>query len=391
MVPLPFERSEYETRLKNVREEMARRNLDLLIVNDVANQHYLTAYDGWSFYTPQVVIVPLSGEPVWIGRNMDAAGGKLTAWMKPENVVGFPEDHVQSTERHPMDWIGQWIATMGWGKGRIGIELEAYYYSPKAHARLTAALPNATFIDADLLVNWVRAVKSPAEIEYLRLGARLAEAAVQKAYQVIAPGVRECDAIAAIQTAQYGGLPDHAGDITALPPTILAGENASAPHLMWGSRAFTANETVALELAGACRHYTSGLARTMQLGRKPKHVADVEIAVLEGMEAVLETAKPGKLAHDVEAAWRTAIARHGLKKDSRIGYSIGVSFPPDWGEHTISLRQGDTTVLQPGNVVHSILGMWMEGWGIEVSETILITETGCDTLTKFPREIFLKG
>jgi ectoine hydrolase len=390
MVPLPFEAAEYQARLANIRSQMSRRGLDLLIVNDVANQHYITAYDGWSFYTPQVVIVPLEGEPVWIGRAMDAAGGRLTAWMQPQNVIGFPEDHVQHPDRHPMDWIGKWIVDRGWGARRIGIELEAYYYSPKAHARLTAALPNATFVDADLLVNWIRAVKSPAEIAYLRQGARLAEAAVKKAYEVIAPGIRECDAIAAIQTAQYGGLTDCAGDITALPPTILAGENASAPHLLWSNRKFAAGETIALELAGACRHYTAGLARTMQLGKKPRNVAELEKAVIEGMDAVLSAARPGKRAHDVEAAWRAAIARHGLKKESRIGYSIGLAYPPDWGEHTISLRQGDQTVLAPGHVVHTILGMWMQGWGIEISETILVTDAGCEALTQFPRGIFEK-
>ncbi|MBW0004630.1 MAG: M24 family metallopeptidase [Hyphomicrobiales bacterium] len=386
-----FTRDEYASRLEKIRTEMARRGLDLLLVNDIANQHYITAYDGWSFYTPQMVVVPLEGEPVWIGRAMDAVGGRLTAWMRPENIVGFPEDHVQAQDRHPMDWIGKWIADKGWGKGRIGVELEAYYYSPKAHARLTAALPNAQFVDASLLVNWIRAVKSPAEIIYLRKAAKLAEAAVRTAYEVIAPGVRECDAVGAIQAAQYGGLEDFAGDITALPPTILAGESASAPHLMWSERKFAEDETVALELAGACRHYTAGLARTMQLGPKPHKVSELEKAVLEGMQAVLATAGPGKLAHDVEAAWRASIARHGLKKESRIGYSIGVAYPPDWGEHTISLRQGDRTVLAPGHVLHAILGMWMEGWGIEISETVLITQRGCEPLANLPREIFVKG
>ena len=391
MVPLPFQPSEYAARLAKIRQEMLRRGLDLLIVNDVANQHYITGYDGWSFYTPQVVLVPLAGEPVWIGRAMDAAGGRLTAWMAAENIVGFPEDHVQRPDRHPMDWIGRWIVERGWGTGRIGIELEAYYYSPKAHARLTAAMPNTVFVDADLLVNWIRAVKSAAEIAYLRQGARLAEAAVRTAFEIIAPGVRECDAIAAIQTAQYAGQPDHAGDITALPPTILAGENAGAPHLMWSDRRFEQGDTVALELAGACRRYTAGLARTLQLGPKPPKVARVEQAVLEGMDAVLDAMKPSVLAHDVEAAWRRAIARHGLRKESRIGYSIGVAYPPDWGEHTISLREGDPTVLAPGHVLHAILGMWMDGWGIEISETILVTPTGCETLTRFPREIFVKA
>lgn len=392
MIELPFARAEYDLRLKKIRAEMEKRGLDLLIVNDVANQHYITGYDGWSFYTPQVVLVPIENEePVWIGRAMDAAGGLLTAWMKPENVVGFPEDHVQRADRHPMDWIAQWISNKGWGRRRIGIELEAYYYSPKAHARLVAGLPNAKFHDADLLVNWIRAVKTRPEIEYLRKASFLAQAAVSKAYEVIAPGVRECDAIAQIQGAQVAGSPNFAGDITALPPTILGGENASAPHIMWSDRRFGANETIALELAGVCRRYAAGLARTLQLGQTPQPVADTAKAVIEGMEAVLTTTKPGILAEDVEAAWRKVIQRHGLKKESRIGYSIGVAYPPDWGEHTISLRPGDKTVLEPGNVVHCILGMWMEGWGIEVSETILVTERGNETLTKFPREIHVKA
>jgi ectoine hydrolase len=392
MIELPFARAEYEQRLKKIRTEMQKRGLDLLIVNDIANQHYVTGYDGWSFYTPQVVLVPLEdAEPVWIGRAMDAAGGLLTAWMKPENIVGFPEDYVQRSDRHPMDWIAQWITAKGWGKHRIGIELEAYYFSPKGHARLVAGLPNAKFIDADLLVNWIRAIKSPAEIDYLRKASWLAQAAMTKANDVIAPGVRECDAIAQIQAAQVGGSPDFGGDITALPATILGGENASAPHIMWSDRRFGANETIALELAGVCRRYAAGLARTLQLGKTPQRVADTAKAVLEGMDAVLQTVKPGVLAEDVEAAWRKVIARYGLKKESRIGYSIGVAYPPDWGEHTISLRPGDKTMLVPGNVVHSILGMWMEGWGIEVSETILVTETGCETLTKFPREVHVKS
>jgi ectoine hydrolase len=214
--------------------------------------------------------------------------------------------------------------------------------------------------------------------------------AMRKAYEVVEPGVRECDAAAAIQATQYAGSPDFAGDFTALPPIIMAGENAAAPHLMWSDRKYTPGETISLELAGAYRHYTAGLARTMQLGSKPKKVADVETAVLEGIDAVLQTIAPGVVAQDVEAAWRKVIARHGFKKESRIGYSIGIGYPPDWGEHTISLRQGDMTVLQPGNTLHSIMGMWMDGWGIEISETILVTRNGCETLTKLPRQIHQK-
>lgn len=390
MVPLPFELNEYETRLARVRTEMARRGMDLLIVTDIANQHYLTAYDGWSFYTPQIVVVPMTDDPYWVGRAMDAAGGKLTVWMKPDHVIGFPEDHVQQTDRHPMDWMASWMAGKGWGNARIGIELDSYFYSPKAHARLIDRLPNAKFQEADLLVNWLRTTKSPAEVAYMRRGARLAEQAMRAAFDAIAPGVRECDAIAKIYAAQVAGQSEFAGDVTSLPPTILAGENASAPHVMWGNRRFGVNETIALELAGACRRYHAGLARTMQLGKPGKPVIDTAKAVLEGMEAVLDTVKPGVTAETVHAAWNKVMGRYGLKKESRIGYAIGIGYPPDWGEHTISLRPGDRTVLEPGHTVHCILGMWMEDWGLEVSETILVTETGAECMTNYPRELFIR-
>lgn len=104
---LPVAPDEYRHRLLKIRREMARRNLELLILNDGANQHDVTAYDGWSFYMPQVVLIPAEDiEPVWIGRAMDAAGARLTAWMQPEDVVGYPEHFVQQSDRRLMDWIG---------------------------------------------------------------------------------------------------------------------------------------------------------------------------------------------------------------------------------------------------------------------------------------------
>jgi Xaa-Pro dipeptidase len=387
---MPFDRAEYQSRLQKVRLQIASRGLDLLIVTDIANQHYLTAYDGWSFYTPQIVVLAMDGEPYWVGRAMDAAGGKLTAWMAPDHLIGFPEDYVQRTDCHPMDWIASWMVAQGWGRASIGVELESYYYSPKAHARLVAGLPNARVTEADLMVNWIRASKSKAELTHMRNAARLVEAAMRCAYQIIAPGVRECDAVGKIYEAQVASHPDFAGDITSLPPTVLAGRNASAPHVLWGNRRFEETETVALELAGASRHYHAGLARTLQLGRLSQNVRETAKAVLEGMDAVLDTIRPGATGEQVHAVWNKVIARYGLQKESRIGYAIGLGYPPDWGEHTISLRPGDITVLAPNNTLHCILGMWMEDWGLEISETILVTETGAECLTDFPRDIHVK-
>jgi len=113
-------------------------------------------------------------------------------------------------------------------------------------------------------------------------------------------------------------------------------------------------------------------------------------ATAEGMEAALGTVKPGAVCQDVERAWRETIRRHGFSKPSRVGYSIGLNYPPNWADHTASLREGDLTVLEPDMTFHLMLGMWMEGWGFELSETFRVTESGHELLADFPKQLFVK-
>ena len=103
------------------------------------------------------------------------------------------------------------------------------------------------------------------------------------------------------------------------------------------------------------------------------------------------TITPGITCDEVEEVWRSAVAKHGIVKDSRIGYSTGLNYPPDWGESTISLRPGDRTELQPGMTIHMIPGIWMDDWGVEISECFEVTETGAETFCKFPRKLFVKA
>lgn len=386
-----FSRHEYDNRLRNVRARMADAGIDLLLVSDPANMNYLTGYDGWSFYVPQLVALPLdAGDPLWIGRAMDAAGARLTVYMPDDKVIGYPETYVQARDRHPMDFVAEYLCRAGWDGKRIGVETDSYYFSPKAYARLRDGMPHATFVDADLLVNWVRAVKSEAELACMRDAARLVGRVMRAAYEAIEPGQRQCVAIAAIYAAQISGDPEFSGDVTGLCPVILTGKSAAAPHLMWSDQRFESDQTSAIELAAARTHYHAALARTLHLGTPPRQLLDTAKAVNEGMEAVLATIRAGIAAADVEAAWRAVITRYGLTKESRIGYAIGLGYPPDWGEHTISLRAGEQTILEENNTLHVILGMWMEGWGMELSETVRVTARGVECLTDFPREIHMK-
>ena len=386
-MPPPFTRAEYDERLTRLRGAMDRAGFDALVIGDPANINWLTGYDAWSFYTPQIMVVGQTLAPTWLGREMDAGAADLTTFLPPEQIVPFPEPYVQRADIHPAQFMGDWLAGQGLNGQRIGYESDVYYLSPATAAHLMAALPDAHWRDCGKLTNWQRLTKSPAEIAYLEQAAEIAGIAMQTAFDGLRPGLRQCDLMADVVAAQIRGTPEFGGDQTAIHPLVLAGEAASTAHPLWSDAPFERDQTVAFELGGCRKRYNAGLARTAHLGRPPATLLSTAQAVNEGMEAVLETLRAGVRCCDVHRAWQKVLDGHGLEKKSRIGYSIGLAYAPDWGEHTISFRPEDQTLLPENAVVHIILGMWMQGWGMEVSETIHVRATDARCLTRFGRDV----
>ncbi len=387
-----FATEEYRARLERTRRRMGEAGIDVLVLCDPANMNYLTGYDGWSFYVPQAVVVPPGPEdPYWIGRGMDVNGARHTTFLPPDHLVGYPDRYVQSPVRHPMRFLGAFLSERGWGGMTIGVESDAYYYTARSDAELRGSLPEARFRSADLLVNWIRLVKSDAEIALMAEAGKIAERVMATAIDRLEPGVRECDVVAEVYRAQVSGTPEFGGDYPAIVPMMPTGEKTSAPHLTWTDAPYETEQMVNLELA-ACRHrYHCPIARTAYLGKSPpdklRRLADHTV---EGLDRTLEAIRPGLRCEDVERVWREHIARAGLEKESRIGYAMGLNYPPDWGEHTASLRPGDRTVLAPNMTFHMILGMWMDDFGFECSESFRVTPEGCSTFADVPRKLFVK-
>jgi len=385
----PFMKTEYDDRLARVRRAMAARGLDALVIGDPANINWLTGYDAWSFYTPQMMLVDMHDGPFWMGREMDAGAAKFTSYLTEAQIVAYPEPLVQRTDTHPSAFLADWIRDHGFAAAHIGYESDVYYLSPRALSVLQAGLPDATWHDADLLVNWVRLVKSDAEISMMQMAAKIAEGAMQTAWDGARPGVRQCDLMADIVAAQIRGTDDYGGDLTAVHPLILAGEAAATAHPMWTDAVLEDGQTIAFELGGCRKRYNVGLARTIHIGTPPQKLQDTAKAVEEGMQAVMDSLHAGAITGDVHAAWQRVLDRYGLEKKSRIGYSIGVAYAPDWGEHTLSFRPQETLMVPENAVVHIILGMWMDGWGMELSETLHVQKGGCQRLANFPQHVHL--
>ena len=390
-VLLPFSRTEYALRLGKVRVEMDRRGLEMLICPDPSNMSWLTGYDGWSFYTPQAVVVTHDSDPVWWGRIQDANGAKRTVYMEHDHIHGFPDDHVMSTERHAYEHLVLVLRELGWDRRRTGVEMDNYYYSATSHRVLIDGLSDAEVVDATGLVNWQRGVKSPQELEYMRRAARIVERMHDTIRETIAPGVRKNDLVAEILRTAVRGTEEFGGDYAAIVPMLPTGVDASAPHLTWDDRQFETGQGTFFEIAGCHRRYHVPLSRTVFLGTPPAEIRTAERAVVEGLEAGLDKARAGNRVSDIATALYAALERHGVEKEGRCGYPIGLSYPPDWGERTISFRTTDHTILEPGMTFHFMPGLWMDTWGLEITESILITEQGpAETFCEYPRELFVK-
>jgi len=389
--PAPFDRAEYMERITKTRTAMERAGIEVLIVSDPSNMAWLTGYDGWSFYVHQAVILPLDEDPIWFGREMDANGAKRTVWMERERIVGYSDEYVQATDRHPMDVLSSLIQDKGWSRRVFGVEKDSYYFSAACLESLLRNLPKTWFYDATGLVNWQRSVKSDKELEYMRLAGKIVEAMHARILEVVEPGMKKSEVVAEIYRAGILGVPGASGSYPAIVPLLPSGDEASAPHLTWDDRPFVADEGTFFEIAGCYKRYHCPMARTVYLGKPPQKFLDAEKALLEGIAAALEAAKPGATCEQVEAAWRHEIAKYGIEKKSRVGYSIGLSYPPDWGERTMSLRPGDRTILQENMCFHLMPGLWFDDWGIEITESIVITGQGAETLADFPRQLFVKS
>lgn len=395
-MPIPtlhFTRAEFEARIAKTRAAMADRGLEVLIVTDPSNMNWLTGYDGWSFYVHQCVVLTGDGEPIWFGRAQDANGALRTCFMDPANIIGYADHYVQSTDRHPMDYLSAQLADRGLGTAGIGVEMDNYWFTAAAFASLQAHLPNARFADANALVNWQRAVKSETELDYMRKAGRIVERMHARIYDKVEPGIRKCDLVAEIYDAalRYDPEAGVGGDYPAIVPLLPSGSDAAAPHLTWDDKPMRAGEGTFFEIAGVYRRYHCPLSRTIFLGKPTQTFLDAEQAVLEGMDSGLEAARAGNLCEDIANAFFGVLRKYGITKDNRTGYPIGVSYPPDWGERTMSLRPGDTTELQENMTLHFMTGLWMEDWGLEITESIRIGSGAPECLADVPRRLMVKA
>ncbi len=383
-----FESGEYARRQAAIRRAMAEASIDLLLITNPPSMNYCVGYDAWSFYVPQAVLLPLDAPPVWVGRAIDLECARHTAMLPEDALFGYDDSYL-AKGRHGADFIAGIVRDRFPAARRIGVEMDSPYFTAQYHARLSAGLSDKTLIDADTLINWVRTIKSEAEIAVIRQAGEITDIAMRRAIDLVAPGVRQSEVAGAIYDALINGHPDFCGDVPDFQ-TLPMGSRTSAPHLTWTDERFESGSTCTLELGANRFRYHAPLARTVHVGRPPADMLNLAAVVEDGLGAALAAVRPGALACDVANAWNGVIRRAGIEKPSRIGYSVGIGYPPDWGERTVSLIATDTTPLQENMVLHLMLGLWGRDSGYELSETFVIESSGPSCLSRIDRALAVK-
>ena len=387
-----FSKDEYKQRLKKVQASMQEKGIELLISQDTNNMNYLTGYDAWPFYYAQCVIVHVnSDEPLCFVRAQDAGGAFIKTYLKKENIIIYDEKYIHVWPIHPYDRLVDLIKERKWDNLSIGVEMDSHYYTAYCHQKLLNGLPNAKIKDSERLVNWVRLVKSDAEIKLMNIASQITVLGMKTAFEVINPGVRQCDAVSKIYSTLISGTKNHGGDYSSIVPLLPTGKGTSASHLTWSDDEFTQGEASIIEISGVYKKYHCPMARTVLLGKPDQKKIDTMKKTREALEAGIDATKPGNTADDVAQAFWKVLDKYGIEKKSRTGYSIGIGYPPDWGEHTLNIQKGDKTILEKNVCFHMIAVMQFGEWGVEASESVRVTENGAVNFYKFQSELHIKG
>ncbi|MFB6453412.1 M24 family metallopeptidase [Bradyrhizobium tunisiense] len=379
-----FSQQEYRQRTARLRQQMAERGMDALLVLNEPNMNYLTGYDGFSDYVPQLALVCQDEEDPWlILREMDVACAAVSSYLPESRVISYPEKYIGSSERTPWQPIGDMIRGRA-KSSRIGIELSAKMLGVKAHAALANSLDLSKSVDADGMVSKLKTVKSPAELAYLEQAGKIVDRALQVGRLNIAVGARQCDVGAAVLHALASGTPEFPGS-PGRNPTMPVGSPASAPHIKWTDERYKMGCQTNFEI-GAFRHrYTCALSRTVFLGDPPDRARHLHQAALDGFLAQIEAIRPGVKCSDVSQAFQRAFKPYGVRKESRSGYSIGL----DWTDGGPSFQADDHTVIEPNMTFHVLIGIWEKDDGYIFSETVRVTDGGVKSLSSLSRDMLV--
>lgn len=370
---LHFTREEFADRLKRLRAKMEERGLDAMLLFAPESHFWTTGYDTFGYCFFQCLVI--DHEEVLLTRSADLRQAQLTSTITDIRIWK------DGADADPTADLKALLAERGLQGKKLGFEDDTAGLTAKRGRELAEKMDGfATLIPASDIVEKLRLVKSPAEIEYVRKAAEIGDACYLKALDVIAPGVSEGE-ILAVQQGEVFAL---GGDYAGNEFIIGSADHALLCRYYSGRRTLDANDQLTLEWAGAYRHYHAAYMRTVVIGEPwPEHIS-MHAAAKDALLACEEAMKPGRPMADVFDAHAVTLDEAGLgsARLNACGYSLGAKYSPCWMD-TDMFYEGSPQIMAPGMVffLHMILMDSDTGAAMTLGRSSLVTETGADCLS----------
>lgn len=372
-----FPVDEFERRQFAVRGHMDSAGIDLLVVTGPENIFYLTGQQTPGYSTFQALVMPKSGNPLFIVRQLELANFVANTFFT--NIAVYQDNE------NPSDVLINSIKENGWQDLRIGVDKKGFFLPIAFYDSLRAEL--GELYDGAGLVERERVVKSPLELEKIRVAARYVDVAQNAAIAALPSAKNENDVV----SAMVGAAIEAGGEYVGMEPLVSAGPRTGIPHHTWRRGPIDDGSNLILEPACCHDRYHAVSMRSAVVGSPSDEFLRMFDVATEGLQATLDAVKPGNTCEDAHIACQNVVDRAGLTDSfkKRVGYSIGIAFAPGWDEGPLLGMFFDVKVpLKPGMCFH--IPVALRKWGeftVGVSESIIVTENGCEILGAIPRDL----
>jgi len=376
---MDFSIDEYRARLQRTQEEMAKHDLPVLLLHHPENIQYLTGLDiGVGFFSYHAVAVPFHGDPVLVLRDLEIPAANATSWV--ESHTSYADDPLHPI-RASLDAARRALQGLGLADGRVGVDEHSWFLTLERWKTLQALLPNATLVGEPRIVDHLRLIKSPREIDYIRGAARCVEASIFAGIETVTPGITERQ----LAIIVFGALVNAGGEMP-LSGAVSSGNQTNLLHGSYSDRRLDRGDTVNFELGGIYRHYWARLMRSATVGQPSAVQQRTAETIIRVQDEAIALMWPGTPASVIDRACREPLLAMGLRKTytNRSGYSLGLNYRPSAGEFIREFLPGVQWVLEPGMV----FDMRTMAAGMGFSDMVLVTERGPERLSSMERKLF---
>jgi len=368
-----FEKAEYDQRLQRVQQRLAAQGYDALLAFMPESVTWLTGFFTRAYSSFQFAIIPVSGDPTVICRDVEAYYLDSTC-RYADRVMWNDSDDKTAVAVHA-------IRSRLGAAPRLAVEMGAWPLSVARFNGIRAGLPQAQLLDESHLVTQMRFIKSPAEIAYQRRAAKAAEAGMSAAIGSAHAGVSEREMAAEICAAMIRAGSDLPG-----PGVMSSGERAYHLHGGYSDRVLATGDIVQIETTPNVRHYHARFMRPIRVGQASDEDHRTVERLIAIQDAALAQVRPGVAASVPDAVYREGVLAAGLRETytNKTFYSVGLLLAPSGGE-PLEAAPGCGWSFASGMTFHT----YVLARGFGMSETIAITDDGYERLTQFPRRLFI--